>query len=294
MRRILPAGLCLLVVFVSARAQGPADKEATVAYLQKLQARDGGFLGTAEVKTSSLRATNGALRALKYFGGKVPDRDACAAFVKSCFDKERGAFADVPGGKSDVASTAIGLMALVELKLPTEPYADAAVRYLGENAKSFEEIRIAAAGLETVGQRPEQTGAWLLQVARMRNRDRDGTYGKGDGVARDTGSANVVVLRLGGKVEDPRAVIGTLDGGQRADGGFGKEGAAGSDLETTYRVVRCYHMLEAKPKAADKCREFIGRCRNADGGYGVEPGKPSSVSGTYFAGMVLQWLQDKK
>jgi prenyltransferase beta subunit len=278
-------------VSAQARAQSRADREATVAYLQKLQAGDGGFRAAAGAKNSGLRATNGALRALKYFGGKAPDRDACASFVKACYDKDSGGFADTPGGKPDVATTAVGLMALVELNLPTEAYADAAVRYLGANAKTFEEIRIAAAGLEAVGKQPAQAADWLRQIDRLRNPD--GTFGKGDAVARDTGGATVVELRLGVKLKDPRAVIDVLDGGERADGGFGKQGAAGSDLESTYRVVRCYHMLGAKPKAADKCREFIGRCRNADGGYGVAPGQPSSVSGTYFAGILLHWLAEK-
>jgi hypothetical protein len=165
------------------------------------------------------------------------------------------------------------------------------VRYLGEHARTFEEIRIAVAGLEAVGKRPAQADDWLKEIARLGKQD--GTFGTGEGVARDTGGATVIVLRLGGRVEDPKAVIATLNRGERPDGGFGKAGTAGSDLETTYRVARCYHMLKAKPAAADKCREFIGRCRNSDGGYGVAPGQPSSVAGTYFAGIVLHWLAEK-
>jgi prenyltransferase beta subunit len=291
MRVVVATGLCLLVVSGTAHGQSRADQESTIAYLHKLQNRDGGFLATAGAKISSLRATNGALRALKYFGGKPPDRDACAEFVKSCFDKDSGGFADAPGARRDVASTAVGLMALVELRIPTESYADAAVRYLGEHARNFEEIRIAAAGLEAVGKRPSQADDWLKEVARLRKPD--GTFGTADNVSRDTGGATVVVLRLGGRVEDPKAVLATLDRGELPDGGFGKAGAAGSDLESTYRVVRCYYMLKAKPKAADKCREFIGRCRNADGGFGVAPSQPSSVACTYFAGILLHWLDEK-
>ena len=39
-----------------------------------------------------------------------------------------------------------------------------------------------------------------------------------------------------------------------------------------------------------KVREFIGKCRNADGGYGVTPGTASGASGTYYAGIILHWL----
>ena len=46
-----------------------------------------------------------------------------------------------------------------------------------------------------------------------------------------------------------------------------------SDLETCYRVMRCYHMLNSKPNVATNWRMFIAGCRNDDGGYGVAPGK---------------------
>jgi prenyltransferase beta subunit len=297
MRRVLLAGLCLLVVSVPVRAQAAEEKKATVAWLRKLQAADGGFQPAPGKAPAGLRATTSALRALKYFGGEVPDRAACVEFVKSCFDKDSGGFADRPGGKPDVIATAVGIMAVVELKMPTEPYEAGALRYLGEHAKSFEEIRLAAAGIEalrTPGRTreimmPPQVSDWPRRIYDMRNED--GTFGKDDGKARDTASAVVTLLRL--RVTLTESPIKTLDVGQRKDGGFGKAGAARSDLETTYRVVRCYHMLKAKPASTDKCREFIASCRNKDGGYGVAPGEQSSTAATYFAGIVVHWLDDK-
>jgi hypothetical protein len=98
------------------------------------------------------------------------------------------------------------------------------------------------------------------------------------------------VLRLEGKVKNPDAIVKALNAGQRNDGGFGKAGVKGSDLESSYRVTRAYHMLKAKPEKASALREFIARCRNADGGYGVEPGQPSTVSATYYASIILHWL----
>jgi prenyltransferase beta subunit len=181
-------------------------------------------------------------------------------------------------------------MALVELKMPTEKYTDPAMKFLAANAKTFEDIRIAAAGLEAVGKRSAEAEKWLETVKKMRNDH--GTYGSGDGAARDTGSAVVTVLRLGGKVESEEAVVKVLNAGQRADGGFGKAGVKGSDLETTYRVVRCYVMLKEKPDVK-KCLGFVARCRNADGGCGVEPGKPSNVAATYFAAILQHWLAEK-
>jgi hypothetical protein len=280
----------LLLVAVPLRAQGDAHK-ATIAYLQKLQADDGGFRADARASQSDLPATTAAFRALKYFGGAPSDPSACAAFVRKCFDKESGGFAARPGGKATYRPSAVGIMAVVDMKLPREPYAAAVVKYLDEHSKTFEEIRLTAASFEALGQRPPHADAWLTAIAKQRNAD--GTYGKDGGLARDTGGAVCAVLRLGGKVEHPDNVLRVLNVGQRKDGGFGKAGAEGSDLESCYRIARAFHMLKSKPRGADRLRGFIVRCRNDDGGYGVAPGQPSNVSGCYYAGIILHWLDEK-
>jgi prenyltransferase beta subunit len=286
----LSAAFALLVLTLPALAEAPDRAKATVAYLRKLQTTEGGFAPAADKTKPSLRATSAALRALKYFGGEAPDKDAAARFVKSCHDKESGGFADAPGGKPDVATTAVGAMALVEVGLPTGPYEAGILRYLGAHAKSFEEIRIAAAGLEALGKRPPEAAGWLQQIVNERNAN--GTFG-GPHDARTTGGATVVVLRLGGKVDDPAKLVAALNAGQHEDGAFGKdEPKDPSDLDTTYRVLRCYHMLKAKPDAA-RVLAFVEKCRNDDGGYGVEPGKPSTVGATYNAGIIRHWLSGR-
>jgi len=247
--------------------------------------------GLPEVAASSDYATrhaSAALRALKYFGGEPRDRGACVEFVKGCFDKDSGGFTDQPGkGKPDVILTAVGLMAVVELKMPQEPYVGPALAYLGKNAKTFEEIRMAAAGLEAVGKRPPQADDWLKTLAGMRNED--GTYDKGLAAPRATGGAVAAELRLGAKVANKEAILKALRIGQRHDGGYGKAGAKTADLETNYRVMRCYHMLGEHPDV-DRLRRFVARCRNFDGGYGLTPGTNSTVAATYFAGIILHWL----
>lgn len=286
--------LAALAWVACARGQTPEQKKATIEYLQSLQPREGGFRPSADSEQMSLRATSAAMRALKYFGGRLPGREEIVPkFVAGCLDKESGGFTDRPGeGKPDVVTTAVGLMALVELRLlkPGRPGGEAAVAYLGKNAKDFEDIRIAAAGLEAVDKLPPQAADWLKQLADLRNKE--GTYGKGDGKARATGGAVVAVLRLGGKVENKEVVLKVLKEGQRPDGGFGKEAAKGSDLGTTYRVLRAFHRLGDVPDVK-RLRAFVARCRNDDGGYAVMPGGKSSVGGTYFAATILHWV-DKK
>jgi prenyltransferase beta subunit len=290
MSRKVAACLILLFVAVAVRAQSADQKKATIDYLKKLQNKDGGFAPGPGQPQSSLGATSSALRAIKYSGGKLEDTASASEFVKGCYDKATGGFADQPGGKPATAQTAIGLMALVELKIDPEPYAGPAVKYLDDNAKTFEEIRIAVAGYEAVGKKGAHAGAWLEQIDKMANGD--GTFGKGDAQARDTGSAAVAILRLGGTIEHRDAELKALNEGQRGDGGFGKADAKESDLDTTYRVMRAYHMLKERPDVK-KLRGFIDSCRNPDGGYGVLPGKPSTVSGTYYAATVQHWLEEK-
>jgi hypothetical protein len=291
-RRTLLAGLCLLTVLAPARAQTADQKKATVAYVRGLQQKDGGFAPAAGQDRSSLRATSAAARVLKYCGDTGPAKPA-APFIARCFEKDSSGFADSPGGKPDVVTTAVGLIALEGYRMPLRPY-ERAAKYLDDNVKGFEQIRIAAAGFEAIHQRPAKADEWLREIAKMRNPD--GTYGSGDGKARATGGAVVAVLRLGGKGPHPDAILKSLDAGQRPDGAWGKEGAKGSDLESSYRVMRAYHMLQtgpARPANADRLRAFIARCRNADGGYGVAPGQKSSVSGTYYAATILHWMEEK-
>ena len=115
----------------------------------------------------------------------------------------------------------------------------------------------------------------------------DGTYGKS---AVDNAGAAITILRLGGALKNPAAVAQSLKAAQKADGGFAAMGDA-SDLSATYRITRALYMLKAKPDVA-RLQDFIAKCRNEDGGYGVSPGKPSTASATYFAAIVHHWLDD--
>src|SRR4051812_7798489 len=182
MRLLVPA-VVLLLATPPTRGQTLEQKKETIAYLRKLYHKEGGFAPSANAAKAGLRATSSALRALKYFGGASPDPAADAAFVKGCFDKASGGFADAPGGKPDVALTAVGLMALVELKQPTADYESPALKYFAEHVKTFEDVRIAVAGLEAVGAKPPASVNWGAVV---RERPRDPMA-----AARDAGGATV-------------------------------------------------------------------------------------------------------
>src|SRR5262245_33395370 len=100
MRRIL--SLTLLLIPAPLFAQSADEKKATIQFLIGLQQTDGGFVPAPpdrRVDTpprSSLRATSAAVRAIRYLGGEVPNKDKALAFVKSCLNADTGAFADTP------------------------------------------------------------------------------------------------------------------------------------------------------------------------------------------------------
>lgn len=288
--RWLSVGVVLFLA-TGAFAQPAGEHTATIKYLLTLRQPDGGFINQrpdGKDHASSLRATSAAVRGIRALGGELPNKELTAKFVEACYDPATGAFADAPKGKADVMLTAVGLMAAKELlpKFNREP----SIKYLLQHAKTFEERRLAVAGMEAAGTFPDDINAWFTELEKTRNPD--GTYGKADSLPRDTGGTIAMVLRTGRKLsaEHLKAVTTILENGQRADGGFGKPGEA-SDLETCYRVMRAMYLLKIQPKNADALRQFLSMCANKDGGYAVQPGSPSAASPTYYAATILSWLK---
>ncbi len=278
--------LGLLLAGSPLRAQTPEQVAQTADFVEALQNDDGGF-SPKKGEKSTLGATSSAIRILKNVGGSVPDIEGSRAFVKKCFDAESGGFVQTPGGKPDVGTTASGLMAVAELGIGTPETVDKAVAYLAQNAKTFEEVRIAVAGLEAVAVKSPRLEAWLEIVTKGRNSD--GTWGQGASRAFDTGGRAAAILRMGQELEDRDAILKAMKEGQQADGGWAKE-EGGSDLSSTYRVMRAFFMMKEKPDLP-RLRGLIASCRNADGSYGVAPGKPGDLGGTYFATTVNRWAR---
>jgi hypothetical protein len=302
--------LAVLAILAVDPSDTPERRAESVAYLQTLQTPDGGFIARRpppgeKEPLASLRITRTTLRAFRFLGGSPKDVATVREFVKNCYDPKSGGFSDRPGQPPDPVSTAVGLMALEVLEMPTEPYLDGATAFLGKNTKRFEDIRMAAAGLEAVGKMVPESREWLKVIDAARNPD--GSYGKGAERARATALNVVAQLRLGAKPESVPTVLEILREGQLDDGGFGSEGGggygrealgggqaaqSGSDLESCYRIMRAFSKLKAQPDRPDELRKFIARCRNADGGYGVRPGAPSTAQGTYYAAVVRNFLAE--
>jgi hypothetical protein len=292
MRLTLPLLLVLAPVVTSAPAQSPDEVKATLKFIASLRDPHTGAYAVnppkaGEKPVPSLRAVNGAVRAIKYLGGEVTDQEKLTKFVTGCYDPKTGTFAE-PGGKPDVASTSVGVMAAVELGIPKEKYGKA-MDYLGANAKSFEEVRIAAAAVEAFGLKESgiDVRPWKKEIFGVLN-----TLSE----AREAGGATAAMLRLApDQLRDDmkKEALDLIRDKQRADGGWeDKIGATASDAETTYRVMRALMMLKEKPKDVAGLKKFLAGCRRADGGYGVDASAPSSMSGTYYFAIVSKWLSE--
>jgi len=282
----MKALLSSLALLACAAAPAQDKRPETVKYVLALQDPATGAFKVTPAGKPSLRACNGGVKALKALGADVPQLDKVRAFVASCYDTKAGTFAE-PGGTPDVAINAVGVMVALDLGLPREKFAGA-MTFLKDNARTFEEVRIAAAAVEAwgVAECPFSVDGWLKTAA--------DTPAPND--ARTAGSILAMALRLGKPC--PRGVehLAAITGGQNADGGWGVKGAAGSDLETCYRVVRALKLARADGRTATtelgRVKAFVAKCRNPDGGYAVRPGEPSTMSGTYYAVLIDQFVAD--
>jgi hypothetical protein len=159
---------------INVRAQSAADFAQTAAYAAAQQNADGGF-AAGPGQPSTLGATNTGLRVLDYVGGSLLDEPGCIRFVTSC-KVPGGGFAQRPGGKPDVVTTSLGLMAAAELKIADKAMIDDAIACFRANTRAFEEVRMSIAGLEAVGARSPDFSRWAEQLEAMRTPD--GLFGQ--------------------------------------------------------------------------------------------------------------------
>ncbi len=292
MRAIRVFFLVLLPLSTSERGLGgevtPQEKKATIQFIDGLRDQEtGAYKVTADGKPS-LRACNGAVKSLKALGEKVTEIETIQKFVLKCYDPKTGAFAE-PDGKPDVTITSIGIIVASEVGIDKKEFPKA-MEYVLANAKAFEEVRIAAAAVEAWGAKGLKLNPLIEVVDKAAQAPVEDPQ---DGSARDIAAVAVSGLRLEHPITDfvrDLFLTSVLVPGQCDDGGWRKKGEKISDIESTYRVMRAFKMLDSKPKDLPTLAKFLASHRNKDGGYATKPGDPSSMSGVYYAIIISKWL----
>ncbi|MGL4419993.1 MAG: prenyltransferase/squalene oxidase repeat-containing protein [Gemmataceae bacterium] len=292
---MIRAMLVLMVLMPGVFAQSPPEKATTVAFIRSLQdPATGGFAVEAAAPGQklqpSLRACNGAVKTLKMLGAEVPELAKVRAFVQSCQDPATGHFAE-PAGKPDVTITAIGIMVARELDVPRGTLVPS-IQYLADHAKTFDEVRISGAAIEAFGIAESKLDLtpWT-EIVQKRRQELD--LAKTVAIARELGGATAFLQRLNLPVKNPtiETTVEALKQSVNAEhGGWCLPGQTGFDIDTTYRIMRCLHLCKIPHPAPDTLRKTLSGCRNADGGYGVKPGAPSSMSGVYYCTILAAWL----
>lgn len=286
----------LLLAWVTSSEGTTQDHRAAIAFIRSHQTTSGGFAtvlpAPGKEATPSIRTTRTAVRVLQLLGADKSHLPAVFKYVEACYSPTTGGFSDRPGLEPDPVSTSVGLMIFQECQQPLEPYLEKGIQFMGKTTKNFEELRMVASAVEETKHPLPASDRWEQIIDAQRNAD--GSYGKGPGQARTTALHVVAKQRLGLKIGDKEPTLKVLRAGQREDGGFGNDTPGTSHLEACYRIVRLFSRLDTKPDRPEALRAFIDRCKNADGGYGVQPNTPSSLHGTYYATIVRHWLDGGK
>jgi hypothetical protein len=278
-------------------AQTADEKKATLKFIDSLRDPDTGAWAVSPPKEGeklkpSLRAVNGAVNALRCFGGELTEKEKVQKFVMGCYDEKTGAFAE-PGDKPTVAMTSVGVLAATAVGIDKAKYKKA-MGYIEENAMGFEDYRIGAAAIEAFGVKESgiDAGVWvrLAYWASFKLPPSSGYFPSRD--YRATVSFAALCLRLDQKLakQEREEAVRVIWDKQQKDGGW-QYSIRTSDAETTYRVMRALMLLKEKPKDPEAVAKFVASCRRKDGGYGVDADAPSSMSGVYYAAKVSEWLR---
>ena len=273
--------------------------DETLAFIRRCAREDGGYApspdpqyqGNSDTGLSDLAAVTYAAVLAKTTGWKLPQEDKSIQFIHRHQQKD-GSFANLAGRmdpRSDLAilyNTVQGVVALRALgqapKINPAPvmnrfFVNEAFKKLPWYATSFFPLFYAVLGKPFP--KPYDQALRDLQIA---SQTEDGYLG--DHVAATFHLAHYFRL-IGEPTPKARKMVERVLRSQKPDGGFDiKE--PDWDVHACFDAVFILRQLggNTKPvrRAMDKAAQWVLRCRNADGGFGHFPGRPSDMDAVYF------------
>ena len=224
--------------------------------------------------SSSLGATNSGLKVLLHVGGSVPDVLGCIKYVKSCRDST-GGFAPTPGGKPDVITTAVGLMAASELKIADADHDQGGDRLLSARTPraSRKSGWPSPASRPCMAPRPTSRGG-SSRSRRMREPGRNLRRGAGPGLRdRRRGRGDLADGAEARKTRrDHRARSRPASGPKAA----GPRTTGRPDLGATYRVMRALFMLQREARRRSIARRSSPAAASPTAATPASPAAPAT------------------
>jgi geranylgeranyl transferase type-2 subunit beta len=271
----------------------------TFDFIERCRREDGGYApspdpdygGESDTKLSDLAAVTYAAVLAKTVGRELPHADRSADYIQSRQQPE-GGFLHVVGGHAptsdlavlyDTTQAIVGLRALGQTPRRDPAavldhfFVNAAYKKLPLYTTSFFPLFYAALGRPFP---PEQRAA--LAAYLEENQKDDGYIG--DHVAATFHMAHF--FRLIGQ-PTPRAdrMVARVLRDQKPDGGWNIK-APDWDVHACFDAVFILRQLGGQGDevrtAIDRAAEWTLGCRNADGGFGHFPGRPSDMDAVYF------------
>jgi hypothetical protein len=182
-----------------------------------------------------------------------------------------GGFAEA-GGQPDVGLTAWAALALVA----GGDSADARTRALAflraneGSLRSQTDVALAAMTRSALGDRPETL------LARLR----PGALRPGDGVNAMIWTA--LAFRQAGEPV-PRRLVNALRAAERPSGGWSWTRRGVPDSNDTAAALEALRAAGVRGRPIARGLSYLARCRNRDGGYGLQPGRASDAQSTAWA-----------
>lgn len=216
-------------------------------------------IGTKPDNTPSIFGTHHSISNLKILGQEIKDSKDIAHWIRCCQDVN-GAFAEYPGGPSDVLNTYLALNTLDIL----------GERNLGNKKKCIEFLRSC--------------------------QNKDGGFGVVPGFKSDLFHSNLAAVSLKTLDNEPKHInklISYFLESRNDDGGFGEYMGAESDTYSCYRAISTLALYNKEIPNKDKTIKFLLKCQQLDGGFSNDRLGVSSMIATYHCVAALTLLKVK-